>query len=355
MSIAPLMYNKIMNRKRISQILGLAAALALAFVPLTSCTNGDGTKSLSGEVFGTTYNIKFLPHPESPSDSQILDAISKRMTEIDSVMSNWNENSEISRLNRQPIGSPMSISAEFADILEESVRIQQITKTFDISVGHIVNLWEFDDQQVPWEIPSDAQIKYATDRLGLHNLEIDKQGLTATRHHDLNLVLGAIAKGYAVDEISKVFYSMGIQDHLVEIGGEVRASGTRSEDAEGWRVAIERPDEEGREAQEVLLLRNQGIATSGDYREYHEKNGIRYSHIVDPRTGRPVNHRLASVSVLHMSLATADAWATGLFVLGTEVGLELVNKHNIIAYFIERSGDEFVVVESDAFKHQFRK
>lgn len=325
--------------------------LVLLSLCLISCTTEDvRIQKLSGNIFGTTYNIKYLAHPHSPPLAEIEQRILTRLGQIDAVMSTWNSESEISNLNQQPVGVPMEISAELRQMLALSRQITEDSHgAFDISVGPLVRLWGFDDNYVPENIPTADEIAAVSAIVGLDYLKLE--GQTVIKLRPLYLTLDAIAKGYAVDEAGRVLEASGIDNYLVEIGGEIFAKGSRGgrQKQKGWRIAIEQPDELLRKSFDLFTLSNQAMATSGDYRNYYEKDGIRYSHIIDPRTARPVSHRLASVSVVHQSATIADAWATALFVLGLEEGLTLADATNIAAYFIQRNDDGFSAVSSQKF------
>jgi thiamine biosynthesis lipoprotein len=162
--------------------------------------------------------------------------------------------------------------------------------------------------------------------------------------------LDGIAPGWAVDRLAERLEALGVRDYLVEIGGEVRARGDSPEQRR-WRVAVEKPLAGERVAQAVIELGNNGVSTSGDYRDYREMDGRRISHTIDPRTGLPVAHRLASVTVVHASVAAADAWATALMVLGPEEGMALARREGLAALFVEhgRRAGEFDEAETPQF------
>lgn len=315
--------------------------LLLSLILLSCNRDNHHYIKLQGKIFGTTYSIKYLAQAHSPKSERIHNDIKKRFNEIDLIMSTWKDNSELSMLNKYPIKKNFSASEELVDILILSKELNKKTEgAFDISIGPLVNLWGFGPNNLPQLIPTSEQINQARHNIGLDKLHINKANLSITKEVPLYLTLSAIAKGYAVDEIAKALEEYGISDYLVEVGGEIRVLGSRNTKDPGWRIAIEQPDEQGRNAHQILELVNLGMATSGDYRNYYEKDGMRYSHIIDPITAKPVKHNLASVSVIHPNTAIADAWATGLFVLGTSKGLALAEEHNIAAYFISRSSGD---------------
>ena len=325
---------------------------------MLSCVKDDTRyTTLQGMIFGTSYSIKYLAHPHTLPSQEIHNEIKERLNSIDLVMSTWKENSDISALNNNDVGVELHASKELIDILVLSKELHSATQgAFDITVGPLVNLWGFGPNNVPDRVPSHTEITSTRVKTGIHNLIIDSTNNIVSKNTPLYLTLAAIAKGYAVDEVGKILAKVGIADYLVEIGGEIRAAGSRNNrkygKEVGWRIAIEQPDEQGRSAHRVILLSNLGMATSGDYRNYYERNNKRYSHIIDPLTAYPVTHRLASVSVIHKNTAVADAWATALFVLGTEKGIALAEEQNIAAYFITRSDDaaeKFLIRETTEF------
>ncbi|MDP6979921.1 MAG: FAD:protein FMN transferase, partial [Myxococcota bacterium] len=210
---------------------------------------------------------------------------------------------------------------------------------FDVTVGPLVAAWGFGATDRAPEPPSDAEREALEERVGFAKLRVDPEGNTLSKlHPDVSCDLSAVAKGYGVDRIALLLERKGHRDHLVEIGGELRAKGTRL-DGRVWRVGIERPDALTRTSREIIDLRNISLATSGDYRDYYEVDGRRISHTIDPRAGHPIDHRLASVSVLHPQAAWADALATTLNVLGPHAGFRFAEERNLAALLLLREGD----------------
>ena len=328
-----------------------AATLACVFL-LASCVRSgeDKLHTLRGEIFGTYYSVKYVAGAETPAEAEVQTAILGRLQEIDAVMSTWNKDSELSQLNLAGAGVPTRVSEELAQILLLSIKLNLETEgAFDITVGPLVNLWGFGPAGELTRVPAEAEILEARKRTGTHHLDIDLPAMVLTKRVPLYLDLSAIAKGYAVDETGAVLEDMGVRDYLVEIGGEILARGYRpprrgddkGKQPQPWRIAIEAPVSGGKAIQRIVNMNNLGMATSGDYRNYYERNGTRYSHIIDPATGRPVRHTLASVSVAHPRTVIADAWATALLVLGEERGRAIAEREQIAAYFIRREGEGF--------------
>ena len=321
----------------------------------SACAQERGVKTevLRGDIFGSYYAIKYVASAETPVLAEVERVVLQRLRDIDATMSTWKENSELSRLNRAAQNTQITLSREMMAMLGLSARLNQDTQgAFDITVGPLVNLWGFGAQGEPDQVPAAAELQAARARMGLDRLDMDPTTNQVIKMADLYLDLSAIAKGYAVDEVGKVLSELGIENYLVEIGGELRARGHKPTTGSGpqpWQIAIETPSTQGSDIQRIIALMDMGMATSGDYRNYYEKEGVRYSHIIDPKTGLPIRHTLASVSVLHPETAIADAWATALFVLGEEHGRALATQNGLAAYFIRREGGRFVESWTPAF------
>ena len=254
---------------------------------------------------------------------------------INQAMSTYIETSELSLFNKNPGTEPVVLSQATLDVLTLSQEVSRLSGgAFDVTVGPLVNAWGFGPQERR-EL-SDEDIRQLRERVGYKMLSLDPQAKTLSKARpDLYVDLSAVAKGYAVDKLSEALANRGYTDHMVEIGGEVRCQGINP-DGKSWRIAIEKPDNQARAIYEILELKDMAMATSGDYRNYYEKDGQRISHTIDTRTGRPITHTLASVTVLDPSCARADAWATALNVLGPTEGLELAEREKIAAFFLIR-------------------
>jgi thiamine biosynthesis lipoprotein len=299
---------------------------------------GPEVVHLSGRTMSTTYSVKVV---EDDFDDGARDALQTLIdTEIelvDELMSRYREGSEIDRLNRSRSTEAVPVSPELLHVLLRAREVsEQSDGAFDVTVGPLIELWGFDDKRARDRVPGPAEIDEALRRIGFRSLEIDRGARTVRKQNPvLDIDLSAIAKGYAVDRIALALDGRGHKDYLVEVGGEVRCAGS-SHRGTPWRVAVERPVEGKREVFRIVELSDRALATSGDYRNFYEVDGRRYSHTVDPRSGRPVFHRLASVTVIHDECVAADALATALTVMGPEEGLAFAEERGLHAFFIER-------------------
>ena len=302
---------------------------------------------LSGRTMGTTYNVKYFGG-ESLSAEQLQAEIDEALVLVNKQMSTWDPESELSLFNKHQSSEPFAMSAQTLLVLNESKRLGELTGgVLDVTVGPLVNLWGFGPDKKPETIPSDEQIALAKANTGLDKLLLS-DGFAAKTQSNLYVDLSTIAKGYGVDVVADLLEQKGIVDYLVEIGGEMRLKGQKPGNI-SWRVAVEKPVSDQRAIQRILEIGDNAIATSGDYRNYYEENGVRYSHLIDPNTGYPINHNTVSVAVIHPSSMTADGLATALNVMGKEKALAFADENNIAILLITRENSEFKEYTSASF------
>lgn len=312
-----------------------------------ACSGGSKSLELvviTGQTMGTFFQVKIKQDDSIIIDKNFLqNEIIEILIKVNSQMSTYIEDSEISLFNKYNNTDWYSISEDFAFVLEKALQIsKQSSGTFDITVGKLVNLWGFGSQLKEHTVPDNDQVAALMAITGYHHLEVRLDPPSVKKENlELYIDLSAIAKGFGVDKVAEYLDSKNIDNYLVEIGGEVRTSGTNQKN-EPWKVGIEYPDSSSG-IYEVISLGSYSIATSGDYHNYFEKNGIRYSHTIDPRTGMPISHKLASVTVIYKSCTLADAYATAINVLGPESGISFALEHKLPAYLIIREEDGFVV------------
>ena len=327
----------------------LASILAvLGVAALAGCSIEPEEKiwEISGDVFGTTYHINVVLTEDRETLDDLARGIGQTLDSVDASMSTWRDDSELSRFNQQQDQSEWTpVSADLFQVLEAARTVAEQKLS---TIGPVVNLWGFGPEGRPEQVPEDEELAESLARTGFRFLELDAQRQAIRAQRPQYLDLSGIAKGYGADAVARYLERQGVDRYLVEIGGEVRVNG-RKPDGSAWRLAVEEPVTLARQVNRVIAMDRNGMATSGDYRNYYESNGQRYSHTIDPATGRPVAHRLASVTVIAGSSMLADAWATAFTVLGYEQGLRLALQKNLAVYFIVREGDGFETYHTPAF------
>ncbi|SFR49432.1 thiamine biosynthesis lipoprotein [Marinobacter daqiaonensis] len=337
---------------RPARVIMVSAVLALAMAALAGCSfePDENIWEISGGVFGTQYHINVVLTEDRDTLDHLAQGIEETLESVDAAMSTWREDSELSRFNRLEDQSGwVEVSPELFEVLSAAQDVSERSGgAFDITIGPVVNLWGFGPEGRPEKIPPDELLSQRLATVGYRFLELDpeRQAIRTTRVQYLDL--SGIAKGYGVDAVARYLEGQGVDRYLVEIGGEVRVHG-RKPDGSAWRLAVEQPVERQRQVNRVIAMDNHAMATSGDYRNYYESEGQRFSHTIDPQSGRPVDHRLASVTVIMDSTMMADAWATALNVLGYEAANRLALQENLAAYFIVREGEGFRTYHTPAF------
>lgn len=298
---------------------------------------------------GTTYSVKWVSSDlgglevKSEALKQEVESVLK---EINRQMSTYIKDSEISKLNLKYQEGGVEISSWFAEVLRFSLQLaQQTNGAFDPTLGPWINLWGFGPNGEK-RIPSAQKISKVRPLVGFEKVSLKMNGevVKVLKSEAKTYVdLSATAKGFGVDRLSTLLNEKGLKDHLIEIGGEIRASGSKL--GEVWKVGIEAPESDGRGLHKVVQLKDLAVATSGSYRNFFESKGKKYSHMIDFRTGKPVEHGMVSATVLHKNCMEADGWATALMALGPEKSMQIAEKYGIAAYMIS-------VDENDKIKTQ---
>jgi thiamine biosynthesis lipoprotein len=290
---------------------------------------------------GTTYSVTVASHPGGVGRATIESAVDDVLDEVNQDLSTYDPRSDISRFNANATTDPVVVSPSLRAVAAIAGEVSAATGgAFDITVGPLVQAWGFAAVTPAAEtVPGPGEIERLRAEVGFAKLDLVADGRSLRKTIPaVQLDVNGIAPGYAVDLIAERFDALGVRDYLVELGGEVRARG-RSPRGRVWRVAVEAPWSGERKPYALVELDGLAISTSGDYRDFRELQGRRVSHTIDPRTGEPVAHRLASVSVVHPSAARADAFSTALMVLGPETGMALAMRLGLAALFIERTAD----------------
>ena len=297
---------------------------------------------------GTRYSATF--YSSAPVDvDRLSKALQQAVDRVDNQMSTWKPESDLSRLNRAPVGAWQSVPQEFMTVLVAGLEIGKASNgAFDVGVGDAVEAWGFG---ATGPSSDQEQINHVagTRMPSPECLVLDAANLLVRKTAALQLDLSGIAKGFGVDQLAECLESFGITRYLVSIDGEVRASGLKP-GGEPWLVGIEKPDRKMRDVARIQELADLALATSGDYRHFREHDGKWVSHTIDPRTGAPVETALTSVSVAAQSCMMADAWATALLVLGEVEGPQLAETLQLSALFMVRDGDGLREIATGQFR-----
>jgi thiamine biosynthesis lipoprotein len=316
----------------------------LSLFLVAACSDSDllPTYDLSGSTMGTTFNVTLVAPPADIDLDSLQTRIQDRLEHVDKIASTYRNDSELSRFNAKSSTDWFRVMPEFCRMIVSANEISVMTHgAFDITVGPLVNLWGFGPENRQEnrenELPTDEEISAVQSSVGYEMLETDcDHSVVRKASATIYVDLSGWAKGYAVDQIATLLDEQQLSNYLVEIGGELRARGHNAEQRK-FSVAIEKPLPNNEMSYTLMRLSDVSVATSGDYRNFFEHDGRRYSHSIDPRTGRPVSDELVGVTVVSTQTAYADAVATAFLVLGPEEGHALAEKLRIAAYFLVRT------------------
>ncbi|OZT74335.1 FAD:protein FMN transferase [Vreelandella boliviensis] len=333
-------------------LLGLAMGVA-------GCSESDRPLEppvrFDGNIFGTFYQVTIMDPLTLGESLDLEEGFKAELESVDQAMSTYRDDAELIAFNEAPLEEWQPLSNELIEVLAISQSVAEASHgAFDITVGDLVNLWSFGPGARTEVEPSDDVLAEQLTQVGFDALEIDSQNMQARRTRDVFVDLSGVAKGHATDRVAAYLNQQGIEHYLVNLGGDLIARGLRDEEEQTpWRIGIEVPEDGQQRAQHIIPLESMSVATSGDYRNYFEVDGQRFSHTIDPRTGRPVTHQLASVSVFHPSNAWADAWATALLVVGEEDAIQMALDNSLKVLMLVREGDEWRSIASPEFIDYF--
>lgn len=295
---------------------------------------------LSGPTMGTTYTVKVAAPPASVDGAKLRATIDESLARIDRSMSGYRADSEVTRFNATTSTQWHDVSAELASVVQTAHEISERSGgAFDITIAPLVAAWGFGPGGRLHELPSAEEIAQTAASVGFRKLHV-RSDPPALRKDvgELSIDLNGIAPGFAVDLLAERLLALRVENFMIDIGGEIRAHGRNARD-EQWHIAIEHPVATQRTPYAGVRLDGATVSTSGEYRDYYERDGRRYSHTIDPRTGRPLDRAPGSVVVIASSAALADGWATALNVLGPRDGMALAAQENMPVLFIERDGE----------------
>lgn len=315
-----------------------------------ACSPRQSTLQLSGQTMGTSWHVTVIPGPTDPGEAVLQQGIEEVLEEVNRSMSTYREDSEISRFNALAVDEWFPVSPGFYSVLSAALAIGwQSNGAYDVTVGPLVNLWGFGPPGPIATPPSDDEITAVLEeQVGQDHLRLDGEGQRLLKRAPVVLDFSSIAKGYGVDQVARWLSEQGLARYLVEVGGEMRLAGMSGR-GDPWHIAIERPDSADRAVEQAIRITDTGLATSGDYRNFFELDGQRFSHSIDPRRGYPVAHDLVSVTVVHPSAMIADGWATALVVLGYEEAMAVAQAQGLAVYFVRRQGELYSDSHTPAF------
>jgi len=298
---------------------------------------------------GTSWHVTYVAAPGLPDADALSSGIAAQLAAVDTSMSTYRPDSELSRVSAAGTGDWLAVTPAFARVLATALQVGSASEgAYDVTVAPLVDLWGFGPAGPANGVPEAARVREVRAGVGQDAVELNAGGTAVRKHAPRSLDFSSLAKGYAVDQVADWLAAQGVHRYLVEVGGEMRLAGLSAR-GDRWRIAIEQPESALRAVAAAISVTDIAMATSGDYRNYFEANGRRYSHSIDPRTGYPVAHDLVSVTVLHPSAMVADAWATALTVLGAERGAAVAEAQGLAVYFIRRAGDGFEHSHTPAF------
>ena len=328
----------------------LVSTLVLA---LSGCeSNSERVEVLSGPTMGSTYTIKYVFNASTPAADAVGVEVQNILDEVDRQMSTYRLDSDIARFNQSPPNTCMPMPQPVLHLAQYGYELSRLSDgAFDMTLSPLLNLWGFGPQGRGKHVPSAEEIAKAKAQVGYQHVRV--VGDKLCKDADVQIEFNSIAAGYTVDRLSERFTELKIDSFMIEVTGELIAKG-RKPDGAPWRIALEQPLGDGqRVIQRILEVDGYGVNTSGDYRNYFEEDGVRFSHTIDPKVGAPISHRLASVTVVDRSALHADGLGTLLLVLGPERGLAFAEERKIAAFFVMRDGEGFATQVSSEFSRMF--
>ncbi|MGC5700548.1 FAD:protein FMN transferase [Pseudomonas sp. NFXW11] len=296
---------------------------------------------------GSRYSVQYVRAAKGPAVEQVKAEVEGILAEVDVQMSTYRSDSAIERFNALPGNSCQPMPEPVLQLVRVGEQLSRDSDgAFDLTVEPLLDLWGFGPQGRTEQVPSATALAEVRQRVGYQHLRIE--GVELCKDAAVEVDFNSIAAGYAVERIAERLTQLGVRSFLAEATGELKAVG-RKPDGSPWRIALEEPRDDRQVAERVIALDGYGVSTSGDYRNYFEQDGQRYSHTFDARTGRPITHKLAAVTVIHPSTLMADGLSTLLLILGPEVGWDYAEKHAIAGFFVMHADTGFVTRSTPAF------
>lgn len=325
-----------------------ALLVVLASV-LSACDKSPKVQKISGFAQGTTYNVSYISE-QNLDQQQLTEEINQKLEQIDLVFSNYRDDSVIEKFNENKTDYPQTVDPELVALIEKARTVYQASNgCYDLTIKPLFDLWGF--KRDVFSPPTDDALAVTMSTIGMNYLyKVDNNQLRKA-FPQLRVDVSSIGQGYTVGVIADLLESHKIEHYLVEIGGELKTKGSKP-NSEPWKIALEKPLPNERKIHKILTFTSGkplSMMTSGTYRHYFDKEGKRYSHILDARTGKPIEHNTVSVALLHQDPSLADAWSTALLCLGSQEGLKIANQQNLAVLFIDQKNNQLTEIPSDAF------
>lgn len=334
----------LMYRSMIGAVCALTLSLTLA------CSKSPELSKIEGFAQGTTYHLSFvLPAASTVKLPSIEQAVNDELARLDKALSNYRDDSNIEQFNAQKTADVLAVDAELVALVEIARKVHRASNgCYDLTIKPLFDLWGF--KKDVFSPPSDAELAQTMAIIGFDNLETVDATHLRKQIPLLRIDISSIGQGYSVGQIVKILAQFGVQNYLVEIGGELQTKGKKP-NGEAWRIALEKPLPNERKLHKIVSFDSgapMSLMASGTYRHYFDSDGKRYSHILDARTGKPIEHNTVSVAVVHPNPTIADAWSTALLCLGSREGVKVANANNIAALFIDQQGEQLIEAQSKA-------
>ncbi|MBD9356551.1 FAD:protein FMN transferase [Methylomonas sp. EbA] len=319
------------------------SAVVLGWLLIQGCAEPlPPVQTFSGFAQGTTYHISYWT-PQALDDAQITAEAEKVFLDLDKTLSNYRPDSIIEQFNANTSTNSQQVGEEIVALVKVAQNVSKLSQgCYDLTIKPLFEMWGFMGDDLT--IPDDAALQAALANIGMDKLQLVDDSHMLKTLPNVRVDVSSIAQGYSVEKISSALEALGIENYLVEIGGELKALGSKP-DGKAWRIAVEKPLPGEQKMHKVVTLPKEtpmAVMTSGTYRHYFDIKGKRYSHILDGRNGKPVTHDLVAVSVFNESPTIADAWSTALLCLGQEEGMKLADAEKLQVMFIQQQGTEFV-------------
>lgn len=315
------------------------------------CTPADPLKKFSGPAQGATYNISYWS--DKPIDQAALQQqITTELDRIDVAMSNYRPDSTIEKFNQLQTTEPVEVGTELVQLVAQARFVSsQSQGCYDLTVKPLFDLWGFKADQ--FHQPTEAQLTQTMQSIGMAKIHESGASTLTKQVPDLRIDVSSIAQGWTVGQLAKIVEQAGIENYLVEVGGELLVRGKKPEQQD-WRVAIEKPLPGAQTLQKVITVKQNeplAVMTSGTYRHYFDADGVRYSHVLDARAGAPVKHQTVSTTVLIEDPTLGDAWSTAFLCLGSKDGKAVADRLGMKVLFIDQVADELIEISSDALQN----